>query len=70
MNRFTSRIDMRFIYTNAADSAKPGYLARKFREAQRRIDEEKARRDAEAASAQVEAASIELEVQRKVRVMR
>ncbi len=60
MSRFTSRIDFRFNYTNAANSAKPGYLARKFSAERKRLAEEAARK-------QAEAESVEAEAQRKVR---
>lgn len=53
MARFSDKIDRRFSYTNAADSAKPGYLKNKF---------DKIRRELAAKSE-----AIKIEVQAKVR---
>lgn len=39
-----SILNAEFKYTNAADSSKPGYLARKFAQYRKQIEEEKAKR--------------------------
>ena len=42
MSKFTDRIDARFPYTPAAESAKPGYLKAKFDKIRRQLAEQKA----------------------------
>ena len=42
-----SILNAEFKYTNAADSSKPGYLARKFAQYRKQIEAEKARAEAE-----------------------
>ena len=52
--KHANRIDRRFSYTSAADSAKPGYLKAKFDKERKRLAELKAKAEAEALVVQSE----------------
>ena len=47
-------VDMRFRYTNAADSSRPGYLQRRFIAIRKQQAEAKAQQEAEAAAVAAE----------------
>ena len=57
MSKYTDRIDSRFPYTPAAETAKPGYLAKRFDAIRKQQAAAKAKRDAEEAATQAERAA-------------
>ena len=55
LSKFTDRIDQRFPYATAAETAKPGYLAKRFATIIKERAAEKAKREAETEAVELEA---------------